>query len=141
MRAAIDLTKLGELTITLDCDVIQADGGTRTASITGAFVALRLAVNSLLASGKILIDPLLDAVSAVSVGIVAGEPRLDLMYLEDSAAEVDMNIVMTASGRLVEVQGTGEKSTFTRPQLEQLLDLGAKGNHELAALQKKILAA
>ncbi|MDR1452987.1 MAG: ribonuclease PH, partial [Candidatus Margulisbacteria bacterium] len=114
LRAAIDLKKLGEITITLDCDVIQADGGTRTASISGAFVALRLAVNKLLAGGKILIDPIVDSVAAVSAGIVDGEPRLDLMYLEDSAAEVDLNVIMTGSGQLVEVQGTGEHGTFTR---------------------------
>jgi len=139
LRAALDLKKLGELTITLDCDVIQADGGTRTASITGAFAALRLAVNKLLAEGKVLTDPITDSVSAVSVGLIDGEPRLDLMYLEDSAAEVDMNVVMTGAGRLVEVQGTGEHSTFTREQLNQLLDLGEKGNHELTKLQNKAL--
>ena len=107
LRAAIDLKKLGEITITLDCDVIQADGGTRTASITGAFVALRLAINKLLAEGKVLTDPIVDSVAAVSAGIVDGEPRLDLMYLEDSAAEVDLNVIMTGSGQLVDVQGTG----------------------------------
>lgn len=139
LRAAIDLKKLGERTITLDCDVIQADGGTRTASITGAFVALRLAVNKLLAEGKILTDPIIDSVSAVSVGIVDGEPRLDLMYLEDSAAQVDMNVVMTGAGKLIEVQGTGEESTFTRAELDQLLDLGEKGNQELTKIQRKIL--
>ncbi|MDR2431787.1 MAG: ribonuclease PH [Candidatus Margulisbacteria bacterium] len=139
LRAAIDLKKLGELTITLDCDVIQADGGTRTASITGAFVALRLAVNKLLAEGKIPTDPIIDSVAAVSAGIVEGEPRLDLMYLEDSAAEVDMNVIMTGSGRLVEIQGTGEHSTFSREQLGQLLDLAEKGNQDLSALQKRVL--
>ena len=139
LRAAIDLQKLGEITITLDCDVIQADGGTRTASITGAFVALRLAVNKLLAEGKVLTDPIVDSVSAISVGIVKGEPRLDLMYLEDSVAEVDMNVIMTGSGQLIEVQGTGEHSTFTREQLNQMLDLGEKGNQELTKLQRKVL--
>jgi ribonuclease PH len=141
LRAAIDLKTLGEITLTLDCDVIQADGGTRTASITGAFVALRLAVNKLLAEGKILTDPIIDSVAAVSAGIVDGEPRLDLMYLEDSAAEVDLNVIMTGSGQLVEVQGTGEHGTFTRGQLEQLLDLGAQGIAALTKLQKLTLAA
>ncbi|MDR1113587.1 MAG: ribonuclease PH [Candidatus Margulisbacteria bacterium] len=140
LRAAIDLQKLGERTITLDCDVIQADGGTRTASITGAFVALRLAVNKLLAEGKVLTDPIIDSVAAVSAGIVDGEARLDLMYLEDSAAEVDLNVVLTGSGKLVEVQGTGEHGTFSREQLNQLLDLGAQGVTELVKLQKKALA-
>ncbi|MDR1324170.1 MAG: ribonuclease PH [Candidatus Margulisbacteria bacterium] len=140
LRAAIDLQKLGERTITLDCDVIQADGGTRTASITGAFVALRLAVNKLLAEGKVLTDPIIDSVAAISAGIVDGEARLDLMYLEDSAAEVDLNVVLTGSGKLVEVQGTGEHGTFSREQLNQLLDLGAKGVTELVKLQKKALA-
>jgi ribonuclease PH len=141
LRAAIDLKKLGEITLTLDCDVIQADGGTRTASITGAFVALRLAVNKLLAEGKILTDPIIDSVAAVSAGIVDGEPRLDLMYLEDSAAEVDLNVIMTGSGQLVEVQGTGEHGTFTRGQLDQLLDLGAQGIAALTKLQKLTLTA
>ncbi|GBR73045.1 ribonuclease PH [Candidatus Termititenax aidoneus] len=140
LRAAIDLQKLGERTLTLDCDVLQADGGTRTASITGAFVALRLAVNKLLAEGKVLVDPIIDSVAAISAGIVDGEARLDLMYLEDSAAEVDLNVVMTGSGQLVEVQGTGEHGTFTREQLNQLLDLGAQGVAELTKLQKKTLA-
>ncbi|GBR76651.1 ribonuclease PH [Candidatus Termititenax persephonae] len=140
LRAAIDLQKLGERTITLDCDVIQADGGTRTASITGAFVALRLAVNKLLAEGKVSVDPIIDSVAAVSVGIVEGELRLDLMYLEDSAAEVDMNVIMTGSGQLVEVQGTGEHGTFTRAQLNQLLDLAAQGAADLVKVQKRVLA-
>ncbi len=144
LRASIDLKALGENSIVLDCDVLQADGGTRTAAITGAYVALVDAVNWL-AERKALagkVDKVLhQSIQAVSVGIVDGEPRLDLMYLEDVAAEVDMNIVCTGSGDFVEVQGTGENGVFRRDQLDVLLDLGVRGCAELAAAQHKALAA
>ncbi len=136
LRIALDFKKLGERTITIDCDVIQADGGTRTASITGAYVALKMAVDSLLASGKLTESPLIDSVAAISVGIVNGIPMLDLCYEEDSTAEVDMNIIMTGSGKLVEVQGTAEHQPFDRAQLNAMLDLGEKGIKELVAKQK-----
>lgn len=139
LRAAVDMETLGERTVTIDCDVIQADGGTRTASITGGFVALGLACQKLLAEGVIARMPLQRYVSAVSVGIVEGEGLLDLCYVEDSAAEVDMNIVMTGEGSFVELQGTGEHGTFDRTQLDLLLALGEKGARELHQLQKKAL--
>lgn len=139
LRMAVDFAKLGERTIAIDCDVIQADGGTRTASITGAYVALELAVKSLLAAGTLTESPLVDSIAAVSVGIVNGTPCLDLCYVEDSAAEVDMNVVMTGSGKLIEVQGTAEHKPFSRTQLNALLDLGEKGVTELAVLQKNAL--
>lgn len=139
LRAAVDMEALGERTITIDCDVIQADGGTRTASITGGFVALGLACQKLLAEGIIERMPLRRYVSAVSVGIVEGQGLLDLCYVEDSAAEVDMNIVMTGEGSFVELQGTGEHGTFDRAQLDQLLALGEKGTRELHQLQKRAL--
>lgn len=139
LRAAVDMEALGERTITIDCDVIQADGGTRTASITGGFVALGLACQKLLADGIIERMPLRRYVSAVSVGIVEGQGLLDLCYVEDSAAEVDMNIVMTGEGSFVELQGTGEHGTFDRAQLDQLLALGEKGARELHQLQKRAL--
>ncbi len=142
LRAAVDTTALGERTITIDCDVLHADGGTRVASITGAFVALSLALRWMVEHGQLgaVEDVLRESVAAVSVGIIEGEARLDLPYLEDSAAEVDMNIVMTESGRLVEVQGTAEKEPFTREQLERLLDLAASGIAELCRVQRSALA-
>ncbi|MFO1226642.1 ribonuclease PH [Roseateles sp.] len=135
LRCVFDLSKLGERTLTLDCDVLQADGGTRTAAITGAYVAARDAVNKLLADGKISASPLLDSVAAVSVGIVQGTPLLDLEYTEDSACDTDMNVVMTGRGGFVEVQGTAEGASFSRDEMTQLLDLAAKGIRELSALQ------
>ncbi|MGL5057106.1 MAG: ribonuclease PH [Fusobacteriaceae bacterium] len=139
LRAAIDLEKLGERTITIDCDVIQADGGTRTTSITGGYIALALGINKLLKAGTLKENPLKPNVAAISVGIVGGRAVLDLDYLEDSAAEVDMNVIMNAAGEYVEVQGTGEESTYTRKQLDQLLDLAEKGIDEIIALQNSII--
>ena len=138
LRQAVDLTKLGERTITLDCDVLEADGGTRTASITGAMVALTLAVDKLMQEGKLLQSPIIHQVAAVSVGIVNGEPLLDLCYEEDSAAEVDMNVVMTSDGRFVELQGTGEEATFDDDQLASLLVLARQGLAGLFAEQQRI---
>jgi ribonuclease PH len=137
LRAIVDLKLLGERTIWIDCDVIQADGGTRTASITGAFVSLAAAVENLVAEGKLDKAVLLDYVAAVSVGIVNGEPILDLCYEEDSSADVDMNIIMTGDGKLVEVQGTAERSSFSRDELNVMLDLAGKGITEIIAVQKK----
>ncbi|GMQ62299.1 ribonuclease PH [Vallitalea maricola] len=139
LRSVVDYKALGERTITLDCDVIQADGGTRTASITGAFVALVLACKKLLNDGLIDKIPISSYVAAISVGIVGDEELLDLCYAEDSHAKVDMNVVITDKGELIEVQGTGEESPFTRKQLNKLLDLGEKGVEELIKLQKEIL--
>jgi ribonuclease PH len=139
MRSALDLEKLGARTIWVDCDVLQADGGTRTAAITGAYVALSLAVKKLLAEGKLKESPLLHAVAAVSVGIVAGEPLLDLCYVEDAAAAVDLNLVMNAAGEFIEVQGTGEESTFSESQLAALLALGKAGIRELLGAQEAAL--
>jgi ribonuclease PH len=141
LRACIDLAALGENTIAIDCDVIQADGGTRTVAITGAYVALADAVTWLAASGR-LADPkpLSCSVSAVSVGVVDGRVRLDLPYEEDSRAEVDMNVVATESGTLVEVQGTGEGATFTRSTLDQMLDLALAGCRQLSGIQAAALA-
>lgn len=127
---------LGERTVWLDCDVLQADGGTRTASITGAFVALYMALKKLHDTGVLASMPVVDSIAAISVGIVAGELVLDLDYSEDSTAEVDMNVVMTGQGLLVEVQGTAEGQPFSRQQLNQLLDLAQKGVEELIAVQK-----
>ncbi len=141
LRAICDMEALGERTVWLDCDVMQADGGTRTASITGAFVALAQAVAKLTGSGVLTTNPLIDSVSAISVGIVAGAPVLDLNYAEDSTAEVDMNVVMTGSGKLVEVQGTAEQGVFDRSQLDELLDLATKGIGELTILQEQALGA
>ena len=135
LRAVFDLKKLGERTIALDCDVLQADGGTRTASITGAFVAAQDAVNTLLAAGKILETPIINHVAAVSVGIVQGVPVLDLDYPEDSACDTDMNVVMTGVGHYVEVQGTAEGVAFSRDEMNQLLALAEKGIGELVELQ------
>jgi len=139
MRSVVDLQALGERTVWLDCDVIQADGGTRTASITGAFVALKSAIGYALENEIIETDPIFDYVTAVSVGIVDGEPRLDLSYLEDSKAEVDMNIVMTGSGKFIEIQGTAETNPFDRDQLQRLLDLAGSGIKEIISLQKNVL--
>ena len=141
LRAALDLKKMGSRTIWIDCDVLQADGGTRTASITGAFVALSIAVNKLINEGLILESPFLDPIAAVSVGIVEGQALLDLCYVEDVAAEVDMNLVMTSTGKYIEVQGTGEEATFTADQLTQMLALGKQGVDELAKLQRAAIDA
>ncbi len=140
LRCVFDLSALGERTISLDCDVIQADGGTRTAAITGAYVAAHDAVNWLLANGKITRSPIKDAVAAISVGIVEGVPLLDLEYVEDSACDTDMNVVMTAAGGFVELQGTAEGVAFTRKEMNALLDLAEKGIGELLAAQKTALA-
>lgn len=140
LRAVIDYKALGENTIVLDCDVLQADGGTRTASITGAYVALVDAVSWLREKGALVSEPLLDSVAAVSVGVVGGVPMLDLNYGEDSSAEVDLNVVVTGSGRFVEVQGTAEGEPFDRDVLNQLLDLGVAGCGDLALLQREALA-
>jgi ribonuclease PH len=141
LRAAVDLRALGTRTITLDCDVIQADGGTRTAAITGGFVAMGLAVRALRAQKKIANDPIRRTVAAVSVGIVGGEVRLDLDYDEDSTAEVDMNVVATGDGELVEVQGTAEGKPFPRRDLERMLDAALGGIQRLRQLQEAALAA
>ena len=139
LRAVVDRRKLGEHTIQIDCDVLQADGGTRCASITGAWVALRDAVDWMLERGMIEEDPILAQVSAVSVGMWSGEPVLDLNYIEDSASDTDMNVVMTSAGRYVEIQGTAEGEPFSEDELGSLLALAKKGNGELAALQRKAL--
>lgn len=141
LRAVTDMSILGERTVWLDCDVLRADGGTRTASITGAFVALSLAFNSLIDKASLSQSPMIDSVAAVSVGIVGGVPVLDLNYAEDSTADVDMNVVMTGSGKFVEVQGTAEKGTFDRGELDTLLDLAAKGIGELTSFQEAALGA
>jgi ribonuclease PH len=140
LRAAIDLDKLGQNTLWLDCDVLQADGGTRTAAITGAYVASRLAVQKLIDQGRLKESPLTDSVAAVSVGLFGGAGLLDLAYVEDKDAQVDFNVVMTGQGQFVEVQGTGEESTFTHGQLDELLALAQKGLKELSALQAAFLA-
>ena len=139
MRAVFDLSKLGERTLHLDCDVLQADGGTRTAAITGAFVAAQDAVNLLLAQGKLMESPIRDHVAAISVGIVQGTPLLDLEYLEDSACDTDMNVVMTGAGHFIEVQGTAEGAAFSRQEMDALLTLAEKGICDLVALQKQSL--
>ncbi|PKN11818.1 MAG: ribonuclease PH [Deltaproteobacteria bacterium HGW-Deltaproteobacteria-4] len=140
LRAVIDLSALGERSIQIDCDVLQADGGTRTAAITGAWVALADALNGLVAQGKLKTSPLRDTVAAVSVGIVGGVPMLDLCYEEDSRADVDMNVVVTGDGRFVEVQGTAEAEPFTGAELDLLRDLALQGCAQLALLQQKSLA-
>jgi ribonuclease PH len=141
LRAAADLGALGPRTIIVDCDVIQADGGTRTASITGGWVALALALRRLGEAGRLAKDPLREPIAAVSVGVVDGEARLDLPYEEDSRAEVDMNVVMTAAGRYVEVQGTAESGAFDRATLDRLCDLAATGIRDLGAAQRAALEA
>ncbi len=139
LRAVTDMEILGERALWVDCDVLQADGGTRTAAITGAYVALASACDRLVENKIIERTPLRDSVAAVSVGVVDGEVRLDLAYAEDARAEVDMNVVQTGQGRLVEVQGTGEGGTFGRDDLDRMLDLGARGIAELTAIQNKVL--
>ena len=141
MRAVFDLKKLGERTIHLDCDVLQADGGTRTASITGAFVAAQDAVNTLIASGKLTESPITQGVAAISVGMLGDLPLLDLEYTEDTSCDTDMNVVMTSAGHYVEVQGTAEGLPFTREQMNALLALAEKGIGELIAMQQEALLA
>jgi ribonuclease PH len=141
LRASIDLERLGQNTLWLDCDVLQADGGTRTASITGAYVAARLAVQRLIDLGRLRESPLTDSVAAVSVGLFGGHALLDLDYSEDKDAEVDFNVVMTGQGRFVEVQGTGEEATFSHAQLNELLALAEKGMREIAGMQAGFLAS
>ena len=141
LRAAVDLSRLGERQILIDCDVIQADGGTRTASITGAYVALHLAIGKLLAAGKLAHNPIREAVAAVSLGIVGGVPLLDLDYPEDSGCDSDINLVMTASGNIIEIQGTAEGAAFSPAALTQLLALGQKGIAELLQHQQAAIAA
>jgi ribonuclease PH len=141
MRAALDLEKLGSRTIWVDCDVLQADGGTRTAAITGAYVALSLATRRLMAEGKLSADPIRHAIAAVSVGILEKQALLDLCYTEDAAAEVDLNLVMTSAGEFIELQGTGEEATFTETQLADMLALGKAGVGQLLDLQRAALAA
>jgi ribonuclease PH len=141
MRAVFDLKKLGERTIQLDCDVLQADGGTRTAAITGAFVAAQDAVNRLMAQGKLTTSPITGPVAAVSVGIVQGVALLDLAYEEDVSCDTDMNVVMTGAGHFVEVQGTAEGAAFTRDEMNELLRLAEKGIAELVRLQQTALAS
>jgi ribonuclease PH len=141
LRAVTDLAALGERAIFIDCDVLQADGGTRTAAITGGYVALAAALRRMVEVGMLKTVPLHDSVAAVSVGIVDGEILLDLPYAEDSRAEVDMNIVQLGSGRLVEVQGTGESGTFDRKLLDRMLDLAEQGIAELARIQSRVLGA
>ena len=140
LRAVCDLVALGEVQITVDCDALQADGGTRTASICGAYVALHDACTRLVQAGTIRTNPLTDSVAAVSVGIIDGVPMLDLPYAEDSRAEVDMNVVMTGAGRFVEVQGTAEGMAFSRSELDTLLGLAEAGIKELTDLQAAVLA-
>ena len=139
LRAVFDLDRFGERTVILDCDVIQADGGTRTASITGAFVAMGLAMERMRSTGKINIQPLKDYVGAVSVGVVEGAPVLDLCYLEDAQAEVDMNVVLTGSGDFVEIQGTAEHKPFSMDALFEMHDLAAQGIRQLIQVQRDIL--
>jgi ribonuclease PH len=139
LRSVMDMTALGERSIIVDCDVIQADGGTRTAAITGGYVAVALAIQQLVQFGALKQSPLRDHVAAISVGIVNGEPMLDLCYEEDSRAEVDMNIVMTGAGQFVELQATAEKIAFDDGQLAKLLELGRSGVSQLIAVQKQVL--
>ncbi len=139
LRAIVDLEKLGSRTLWIDCDVLQADGGTRTASITGAYVAIELAIQKLFEKGSLKENPIRDSVAAVSVGMVEGRPLLDLNYLEDKDAAVDMNVVMTGSGRFIELQGSGEESTFSQKDMNAMLKLAKKGIRELLVAQKKYL--
>lgn len=140
LRAAADMRLLGERTITLDCDVLQADGGTRTAAITGAFVAFALAIGVMVKSGKLQRSIIANEVAAISVGILQSTPLLDLKYDEDSKAEVDMNVVCTADGRFIEVQGTAEREPFTRAQMDSLLVLAERGIQQLVAIQREAIA-
>ncbi|KJD43353.1 ribonuclease PH [Paenibacillus terrae] len=139
LRSVVNLQALGERTITLDCDVIQADGGTRTTSITGSFVALAIAVNKIAVQHKLPVFPITDFLASVSVGVVGGKALLDLNYEEDSKAKVDMNLVMTGGGKYVELQGTGEESPFDRQELDQLLSLGEQGILQMIERQKEVL--
>ena len=141
LRAVVDFELLGERTIVIDCDVLQADGGTRTASITGAWIALSDAIETLISQGLLKKSPLKDSVAAISSGIVNGQPVLDLDYVEDSSAGVDMNFVMTGDGRFVEVQGTAEDEPFTDTELDDLRNLAREGCHELAQLQRKAISS
>jgi ribonuclease PH len=141
LRAIADLKSLGERTIWIDCDVIQADGGTRTASITGAYVALVEAMRRWLSNGIVNVDPIRDSVAAVSIGIVDGKILLDLAYEEDSRADVDMNFVMTGSGKFIEVQGTAESTPFTKKQMERMTEIAQEGIRELLKAQEKIIAS
>jgi ribonuclease PH len=141
LRAIADLKSLGERTVWIDCDVIQADGGTRTASITGAYVALVEAARRWLDRGVINVDPVKDSVAAVSIGMVGGKILLDLCYEEDSRAEVDMNYVMTGSGKFIEVQGTAESAPFTKRQMERMAEIAQQGIKELLKAQKKVISA
>jgi ribonuclease PH len=136
---AVDLEKIGERTLLLDCDVLQADGGTRVASVTGGYVALALGLKPLIQSGEISPDALKPPIAAVSVGIVQGQPILDLNYAEDSQADVDLSLVMTSGGEIIEIQGTAEGKPFSRAELDQMLILAEKGIHEIITLQKSIL--
>lgn len=141
LRSVVQLEQLGERTITLDCDVIQADGGTRTTSITGAFIAMAMAMQKLVNDGKLSKLPITDYLASVSAGVVNDEPVVDLCYEEDSTAKVDMNVVMTGSGAFVEIQGTGEEAPFVREELDQLLALSEAAIQELVAKQKDVLSA
>lgn len=140
LRASVDLKRLGERQITIDCDVLQADGGTRTAAITGGMVALVDALNTLQRSGQLIEDPLVGFVAAVSVGVYRGTPVLDLDYAEDSNADSDLNLVMTEAGELIEIQGTAENAAFTRAELNALVDLGEQGIRDLVSAQHQVLA-
>lgn len=140
LRSAVDLEKLGERTLWVDCDVLQADGGTRTAAITGAFIAMMEALNKLVGKGSLKQVPVKTQVAAVSVGIVAGEALLDLCYVEDSTAEVDMNVVMTSHGEIIEIQGTGEQRPFTKEEFAKMMELAELGIGQLVALQQRELA-
>jgi ribonuclease PH len=140
MRAVVDLKKMGELMVMVDCDVLEADGGTRTAAITGGWIALHDALADAVEKGQLAESPIIDEVAAISVGIVDGTPMLDLDYEKDVGAEVDMNVVMSGRGLLIEVQGTAEKAPFTRDELDQLLDLAATGIAELHELQRQAVA-
>lgn len=139
LRAAVDMKKLGPHQITIDCDVLQGDGGTRTASITGGFIAMALAIRKLMDTGEITENPIIHTVAAISAGIVNDVPMLDLQYYEDSAAQVDLNCVMTEDGRLIEIQGTGEGRSFTLEEQSELIRLCAKGIRELNALQREVV--
>ncbi|MBO1923337.1 ribonuclease PH [Thiomicrorhabdus sp. 6S3-12] len=140
LRAAVDLTRLGERTIHIDCDVIQADGGTRTASITGGFVALSIAIEHLIEKGLLAENPIIQQVASISVGVYQGTPVLDLDYAEDSNAETDMNLVMTDKGTFIEVQGTAEAAPYSMDELQAMLELGRKGIAELTEIQRQALA-
>ena len=140
LRAVVNLEAMPEMEVTVDCDVLQADGGTRTASICGGFVALHAAVTRLVATGDLPASPIIEELAAISVGIVDGAPRLDLPYVEDSTAEVDFNVVITGSGRFVEVQGTAEGQAFERSELDALVDLAAMGIAQIVAAQRAVLA-